>query len=703
MEISKEASEKKRKRTIKIESGTSGGAGDAKAEPKKLKIIHESPAVGGGRALFYAEEEEVEQRKVGQEVTLFHSACDDITRTIKEIKALKESSDKDMKVEIEGKKLEVMLQVVMLKKLNRLSHIRCKKVKDKTTEVKNMIDKSQLQLQNLLYEILHLEKEIVKCLAFRSKDEEIDLVPEEQFYKEAPPEISKPEETEANQHKLTLARLDWELEQRKQLAARLQEAEQKREQMDANNRTTHEQLDNLQPKLNSILQSTKPVQDYLNMPFDAVREEHMIAQYLPHPLFVLYMQTCAYRDAADKGLDVKLEGDVDKAKSVASAGPVTIDEESDSEQEEQEEVEKKNKKRSRRKTADVQKADKKSKVFVRHPLSVVVQVTCEDESSLELTFNFLTYLKVITVMVKVITPSRLNTNCISGSDLLASEEVLCDLYPGDSGFISPNHSNQFDLNRFGLKEFRDYVGQFGHPYLWAQKMGGLQFLSGEPGAPQSTVARHSLPSTVSRLRRRLQSRLELLTQLAALERGTVPVSSKYQSLFPVKLSSSLKSWARSTYPDFLECPYTQRAIEARTAGEGDLYFRAVIERGSANLTAQIVVGPDYPIEAPLFCVNISWGSNRTALNDIHVQELEEEVNVQYEELVHAGSRDQLLTNQLQRLVMCLDVYLETESLTASQEGPVEIAKEKVFTRTARGRQRTKPYKYSSDTGIFTHR
>ncbi|WAR03093.1 THOC5-like protein [Mya arenaria] len=601
MEISKEASEKKRKRTIKIESGTSGGA----------------------------EEEEVEQRKVGQEVTLFHSACDDITRTIKEIKALKESSDKDMKVEIEGKKLEVMLQVVMLKKLNRLSHIRCKKVKDKTTEVKNMIDKSQLQLQNLLYEILHLEKEIVKCLAFRSKDEEIDLVPEEQFYKEAPPEISKPEETEANQHKLTLARLDWELEQRKQLAARLQEAEQKREQMDANNRTTHEQLDNLQPKLNSILQSTKPVQDYLNMPFDAVREEHMIAQYLPHPLFVLYMQTCAYRDAADKGLDVKLEGDVDKAKSVASAGPVTIDEESDSEQEEQEEVEKKNKKRSRRKTADVQKADKKSKVFVRHPLSVVVQVTCE--------------------------------------------------------------------------EFRDYVGQFGHPYLWAQKMGGLQFLSGEPGAPQSTVARHSLPSTVSRLRRRLQSRLELLTQLAALERGTVPVSSKYQSLFPVKLSSSLKSWARSTYPDFLECPYTQRAIEARTAGEGDLYFRAVIERGSANLTAQIVVGPDYPIEAPLFCVNISWGSNRTALNDIHVQELEEEVNVQYEELVHAGSRDQLLTNQLQRLVMCLDVYLETESLTASQEGPVEIAKEKVFTRTARGRQRTKPYKYSSDTGIFTHR
>lgn len=39
------------------------------------------------------------------------------------------------------------------------------------------------------------------------------------------------------------------------------------------------------------------MQEYLKMPFDAVREEHQIAQYLPHPLFVLYMQTSAYKQA----------------------------------------------------------------------------------------------------------------------------------------------------------------------------------------------------------------------------------------------------------------------------------------------------------------------------------------------------------------------------------------------------------------------
>ena len=51
--------------------------------------------MGGGRALFYAEEEEVEDREVNRDVELFQSACSDIQRTIMEIKTLKESKDKN--------------------------------------------------------------------------------------------------------------------------------------------------------------------------------------------------------------------------------------------------------------------------------------------------------------------------------------------------------------------------------------------------------------------------------------------------------------------------------------------------------------------------------------------------------------------------------------------------------------------------------
>jgi THO complex subunit 5 len=59
------------------------------------------------------------------------------------------------------------------------------------------------------------------------------------------------------------------------------------------------------------------------------------------------------------------------------------------------------------------------------------------------------------------------------------------------------------------------------------------------------------------------------------------------------------------------------------------------------------------------------------------------VNIHYEELVSKKSHDQLLANQLQRLVMCFDVYLETEAQSGSNEGPIEIAKEKVFARVTR--------------------
>lgn len=38
---------------------------------------------------------------------------------------------------------------------------------------------------------------------------------EEEFYTEAPQEISRPQLTKNDNHQLTLARLDWELEQRK--------------------------------------------------------------------------------------------------------------------------------------------------------------------------------------------------------------------------------------------------------------------------------------------------------------------------------------------------------------------------------------------------------------------------------------------------------------------------------------------------------
>ena len=96
-------------------------------------------------------------------------------------------------VNIDEMRVHATLQFVSLKKLNRVAHFRCKKVRDATSDAKQKIDVQHLKLQNLLYEVAHLQKEITKCLQFCSKDEDISLVSVNQFYAEAPAEISRPE------------------------------------------------------------------------------------------------------------------------------------------------------------------------------------------------------------------------------------------------------------------------------------------------------------------------------------------------------------------------------------------------------------------------------------------------------------------------------------------------------------------------------
>ena len=79
-----------------------------------------------------------------------------------------------------------------LKKLNRLEKIRTKASRDSLHKEKQKLDSMHLLLQNLLYEVKHLDKEANKCMQFKSKDEEIDLVSVEEFYKNAPEDVSRP-------------------------------------------------------------------------------------------------------------------------------------------------------------------------------------------------------------------------------------------------------------------------------------------------------------------------------------------------------------------------------------------------------------------------------------------------------------------------------------------------------------------------------
>lgn len=76
--------------------------------------------------------------------------------------------------------------------MNRYDKLRLKKARDGVNQVKETVDNYYLQLQNLLSEIMYIRKEITRCLEYKSRAEDIDLVSLKEFYSEAPAEISRP-------------------------------------------------------------------------------------------------------------------------------------------------------------------------------------------------------------------------------------------------------------------------------------------------------------------------------------------------------------------------------------------------------------------------------------------------------------------------------------------------------------------------------
>ncbi|KAM9055627.1 THO complex subunit 5 isoform 2-T3 [Megaptera novaeangliae] len=706
------------------------------SKKRKPKVIRSDGAPAEGKrnrsdteqeGRYYSEEAEVDLRDPGRDYELYKYTCQELQRLMAEIQDLKSRGGKDAAVEIEDRRIQSCVHFMTLKKLNRLAHIRLKKGRDQTHEAKQKVDAYHLQLQNLLYEVMHLQKEITKCLEFKSKHEEIDLVGLEEFYKEAPPDISKAEVTTGDPHQQTLARLDWELEQRKRLAEKYRECLSNKEKILKEIEVKKEYLSSLQPRLNSIMQASLPVQEYLFMPFDQAHKQYETARHLPPPLYVLFVQTTAYGQACDKTLSVAIEGSVDEAKALFKPPEDSQDDESDSDAEEEQTT------KRRRPTLGVQLDDKRKEMLKRHPLSVMLDLKCKDDSVLHLTFYYLMNLNIMTVKAKVTTATELITP-ISAGDLLSPDSVLSCLYPGDHGKKTPNPANQYQFDKVGILTLRDYVLDLGHPYLWVQKLGGLHFPKEQP--QHTVIADHLLSAshmetTMKLLKTRVQSRLALHKQFASLEHGIVPVTSDCQYLFPAKVVSRLVKWVtiahedytvggrvtghcccpgdcRPTSPfsscsstrragdltrgatssplvlgDFQELHFTKDIVEAGLAGDTNLYYMALVERGTAKLQAAVVLNPGYSSIPPIFQLCLNWKGEKTNNNDDNIRAMESEVNVCYKELCGPRPSHQLLTNQLQRLCVLLDVYLETESHDDSVEGPKEFPQEKMCLRLFR--------------------
>uniref|UniRef100_A0A674F442 THO complex 5 n=1 Tax=Salmo trutta TaxID=8032 RepID=A0A674F442_SALTR len=646
------------------------------------------------------EEVELDGRDPEEDYQQYKLTCEALAKLMNDIQELKANGAKDGCAEVEEKRMQSCIHFMSLKKLNRLAHMRLKRGRDQTHEGKQRVDVLHLQLQNLLYEVMHLQKEISKCLEFKSKHEEIDLVSVDEFYQEAPPEISRTPLTKDDPHQLTLARLDWELEQRKRLAEQYKESLSSKEKIQKGIEVKKEHLSSLQPGLNAIMQASLPVQEYLSMPFEQTQRQTEIARHLPPSLYVLLVQASAYGQACDKSLSVSISGDVDEAKALSKPPEDSQDDDSgDSDAEEEQE-----KTKRRRPTTGGQLDDKRREMLKRHPLSLCLDLKCKDGSVLHLFNYYLMNLNIMTVKAKVSTATDL-TGAISAGELLNSDTLLNCLYANDQGRETPNPANRYQFDKVGISSFGDYVAELGHPYLWVQSLGGLQFPSDAPEGLRagSSLSASHMESTMKLLRGRVQSRLALHKQFSSLEHSIVPVSTECQHLFPAKVLSRLARWTTMSHQEYTNLSFTQHVSDAGLARETDLFFMAVVERGTARLQAAVVLNPRYPEISPLFALSLSWKGECSGRTDDNLRAMESEVNVFKSELQGPRPGHQLLTNQVARLCVCLDVYLETDGQDDSVEGPREFLREKMCLRTVRGPNRLKPFKYNHPQGFFSHR
>ncbi|CAD5212439.1 unnamed protein product [Bursaphelenchus okinawaensis] len=155
---------------------------------------------------------------------------------------------------------------LQLRQLNRHSNYRLKKLKDQLGEVRGDAEQAALAQNNLASEISHIKRSIAACLDFKSLDQELELVPLEEFKEKAGECMELTEETLADPHKLYLARLNYEIYQRNAMVESLQELDGRRNVLASDISGKEHRLKQIDPIVVKLQETTKELIELLGVP-----------------------------------------------------------------------------------------------------------------------------------------------------------------------------------------------------------------------------------------------------------------------------------------------------------------------------------------------------------------------------------------------------------------------------------------------------
>ncbi|XP_050520529.1 THO complex subunit 5 homolog isoform X2 [Daktulosphaira vitifoliae] len=597
------------------------------------------------------------------------------------------TKDNPSKEKLEEYKNDAVHIFLILKKLNRLDKIRSKQKKDLLNKKKQEIDSKHLQQENLLNELFYLKKEISKCLQYKSIDSEIDLVPLESFSKVANlsnEDIEKFQNGSMSEHELHVKRLQYELEQRQTQQKQCDEVEKNKEKILFEIQEESRILQGILPMLKDIHSASLPLQQCFGLDPCQVKSYPDNVNLLPKPLYYLYIQTDAFREATNKSVLVSTDGDEEEARRFDANKNQAIEINSDEELD-MPKPKKRHHKKSRIDTKDVQQRS----LLTKHPLSVKLTINLQNSTQFVIEFFYLVNLNIVTVTV---TSSWSGFSSSYSRELLSPISILDSLFPGDNGNESPNIVNYHQLDEM-TAEFNSL--DVGKPYIWAQNICGLDFLNCDK--PDHLVSRNHISLVLKAIDNRVKTRISLISQLdcSDLERRF--------SINGVNLTSVLSPWNTMSWDNYNKLQYCKSHVQSGIVSEQDLLFKRVVNYKTAALTVVMAIKCDYPVSSPIFALQLNMPtvnegtSVLNSTNNNSIRELEREINI-FNEPKEDSNVNEMLINLIGRLVVCFEVMMETW-------GHPDFPKTKTVLYNIRGRTRSHPFKVvKHHSGIlFEHR
>ncbi|KAL5477370.1 hypothetical protein EMCRGX_G024160 [Ephydatia muelleri] len=643
----------KRSRTSSSTSASKPSSGASEEPPKKAKKVekvapvpekpkpHELPgsATLGSLPLYG---EKLPEQGYAEVPIIAKQTCDELKEIFAKVREIKQGTGP--KADLDGHRQKGTVLFTVLKKMNRLSHLYCKDTRDQTYAQKLEVDDLHLQLQNLMYEVTHLQKEITNCLEFKSQHEDIDLVSEEEFYKTAPESISKPDVTRSDEHQRMLCRLQWELEQRKQLASQQATLEEQIKRQEGSIGVLQEHLNGLQPSLENLRKTSLPLQELLNTPLDKQREDYEVALLLPMPLYILYSQVSAYAQVEDHCISVTISGDKDEAKAchnIVQLSKADADSDSDGETA-MEEHGKKHHRHHDKEDKGTTAAENKD-VIKAHPLVVILTLQVKGLGSLQVTFSYLPSFNAICASVTSVHLAHLSD--AQHASFLDNSSILHCLFEGDTGRTSPK-----------------LCCLLPHPQAWGRALllgcASVWVPDGGRVLPQIEVAASYVGVAVATLKQRFSAQGSLTRQLIALEEHKLLSHPADSDLFHRDPGSEWVRWKQVSPQDAQGMQFGSLSM-FNFQEKTNRFYIATFQQEQTRLHSLLSVGVDYPATPPRFAIMMESSAGHRDPFDIQIKNLEAEVNIHFpQSLIGDDDGQYLLCRQIKKLRECFDIYLK---------------------------------------------